>query len=57
MVSAHWSVPRARALSQVTYYKSERRIPRTMREVCDLSDEERPSNVLRCAACQSVQED
>jgi len=23
--------------------KSERRIPRTLREVCDLSDEERPS--------------
>src|SRR5229473_1971192 len=32
---------------------SERRMPRTLREVCDLSDEKRPSNVLRRAACQS----
>ena len=58
MVCAHWSVPRARALSQVTYYKSERRIPRTIREVCDLSDEERLYKVvLRHETCQSVQED
>jgi len=49
--------PGASHFFQVTYYKSERRMPRTLREVCDLSNEERPSKVLRRAACQRVQED
>ena len=47
--------PGASPFSQVTQDRTP--YPRTLREVCDLSDEERPSNVLRRAACQRVQED
>ncbi len=58
MVCAHWSVPPGREPFLSGYLLQERTpYPRTMREVCDLSDEERPSSVLRRAACQSVQED
>src|SRR6266404_7483769 len=52
IVSAHWSEPRARA----TFPRSsiEERTPHlgTSREVCELGDPERASNVLRRAACQ-----
>jgi len=55
-VSAHWSAPRARAT--FTRLPTDRTpYPRTLRVLRELSDEERPSNVLRRAARQRVQED
>ena len=56
-VGAHWSEPRARATFPRSSIEDRTTYSRTLPEVCDLSDEERPSKVLRRAACQRVQED
>ncbi|SRR5712691_7209855 len=57
-VSAHWLEPRARATFSRPLIQGRATYPRTLREVCDLSDEERLYKVvLRHETCQSVQED
>ncbi len=57
IVSAHWSEPRARTAFLWLPTEGQKPNPRTLREVCELSEEKQPSSGSRRTASQRVQED